>query len=256
VSDQQPQPHRPGEPMPRGETTLPPRGDDQTIPLQPVAARQTEADPTILGFPPEPPEDDGTVRLPEGAAPEAPRDAGQGGRAAGVEQSVAVAERPADGPGLPVQLVVLRRAERIGGFALLLAGLAANASLWMPWGEGLDTTGLALAWRGADALASGLDDLGPVVQWAPLVVVLSGLVLFVLGLLLFRRTRTHRLVGVLALLVSVAAAAAVLALVADAGWDPDRLALGTWFAAAVPALGLLGALKAMLTTPRVAVLPR
>ena len=87
-------------------------------------------------------------------------------------------------------------------------------------------------------------------------VVLSGLVLFVLGLLLFRRTRTHRLVGVLALLVSVAAAAAVLALMADAGWDPDRLALGTWFAAAVPALGLLGALKAMLTTPRVAIRPR
>ncbi|MGY1824537.1 hypothetical protein [Geodermatophilus sp. SYSU D00079] len=251
MTEQQPQPSRPGEPVPRGGTAR----DDQTVPLPPVGARDAEADPTILGFPPEPPEDDGTVRLPEGAVPEVPRDAG--GSAAGAEQqSVALAERPADARDLPVRLVVLRRAERLGGTALLFAGLAANASLWMPWGQGLDTTGLALAWRGADALASGLDELGPSGQWAPLAVVLGGAVLFVLGLLLFRRTRTHRLVGVLALLVSVGTAAAVLALLADAGWDPDRLALGTWFAAAVPALGLLGALKAMLTTPQVTVRPR
>jgi hypothetical protein len=255
VSDQQPQPHRPGEPVPRGEAALPPSADDRTVPVRPVAARPPEADPTILGFSPEPPEDDGTPRPPAGG--ELPRDAGEGASSAGADQqSVAVAERPAGALDLPVRLVVLRRAERIGGFALLFAGLAANASLWMPWGEGLDTTGLALAWRGADALASGLDDLGPSGQWAPLAVVLGGAVLFVLGLLLFRRTRTHRLVGVLALLVSAATAAAVLVLLSDADWDPDRLALGTWFAAAVPALGLLGALKAMLTTPQVTIRPR
>ncbi|MGY1631335.1 hypothetical protein ACI784_06460 [Geodermatophilus sp. SYSU D01186] len=270
MTDQQRQPHRPGEPMPRGETAA---GDEQTVPLAPVAAPSAEGDPTILGFPPEPPEDDGTVRLPEGSVPEVPRDGAlpevprdgalpevprdTGAAGAGAEpQSVALAERPAGPLDLPVRLVVLRRPERIGAVALLLAALAANVSLWVPWGEGLDTTGLALAWRGADALASGSGELGPVEQWAPLAVVLSGVVLFFLGLLLFRRARTHRLVGVLALLVSLGALTAVLALLADAGWDPDRLALGTWFAAAVPVLGLLGALKAMLTTPRVTIRPR
>jgi hypothetical protein len=254
----QPRPRRPVEPTPRGGTPLPPADDgqrEQTIPLRPVGAGGTAADPTILGFPPEPPEDDGTGELPDGAAPDVSREAREAGPAAGAEQqSVAVAERPAGELGSPDRVVVLRRAERVGGVALLLAGLTAAVSLWLPWGQGLDTTGLVLVWRGVDALASG--ELGDSGLWQPLAVVLGGAVLFLLGLLLFRRAHTHRLVGVLALLVSVTAAAGVLVLLADAGWDTDRLDLGMWFATAVPALGLLGALKAMLTTPRVTLQPR
>ncbi|MGY1639122.1 hypothetical protein ACI78V_20950 [Geodermatophilus sp. SYSU D00742] len=258
MTEYQPQPHRPGEPAPRGETPPPPVAGDEreeTIPLRPVAA--AEPDPTILGFPPEPPEGDGAARLPDDPARGLPWEAGDGGTAAGPEQqSVALAERPAVGLDLPVRLVVLRRPERIGGSALLLAGLAANASLWMPWGEGLDTTGLALVWRGIDALPSGPAELLDSGLWQPPAVVLGAAVLFFLGLLLFRRARTHRFVGVLALFVSVGPAAAVLALLADTGWDVARLDLGTWFAAAVPVLGLLGALKAMLTTPHVTIQPR
>ena len=254
----QPRPRRPVEPTPRGETPLPPADDgqrEQTIPLRPVGPGGIQADPTILGFRPEPPEDDGTGELPDGAAPDVSREAREAGPAAGAEQqSVAVAERPAGELGYPDRVVVLRRAERVGGVALLLAGLTAAVSLWLPWGQGLDTTGLVLVWRGVDALASG--ELGDSGLWQPLAVVLGGAVLFLLGLLLFRRAHTHRLVGVLALLVSVTAAAGVLELVADAGWETARLALGAWFAAAVPALGLLGALKAMLTSPRVTIRSR
>ena len=254
----QPRPRRPVEPTPRGGTPLPPADDgqrEQTIPLRPVRPGGIQADPTILGFRPEPPEDDGTGELPDGAPPDVSREAREAGPAAGAEQqSVAVAERPVGELGSPDRVVVLRRAERVGGVALLLAGLTAAVSLWLPWGQGLDTTGLVLVWRGVDALASG--ELGDSGLWQPLAVVLGGAVLFLLGLLLFRRAHTHRLVGVLALLVSVTAAAGVLVLLADAGWDTDRLDLGAWFAAAVPALGLLGALKAMLTTPRVTLQPR
>jgi hypothetical protein len=65
--------------------------------------------------------------------------------------------------------------------------------------------------------------------------------------------RAHRLLGVLALLVALATAAAVLVLLASSGWRVDRFSAGTWFAAAVPVLGLLGALKAMLTPPHVVI---
>jgi len=35
------------------------------------------------------------------------------------------------------------------------------------------------------------------------------------------------------------------------GWEIDRFGPGMWCAVAVPVLGMLGALKAMLTAPRV-----
>jgi hypothetical protein len=81
--------------------------------------------------------------------------------------------------------------------------------------------------------------------------VLGGGLLFLLGVLLFLPARTHRVVGLLALLLASGTAAGVLFLVADADWRSIRFGSGMWFAVAVPVLGLLGALKAMLTTPRV-----
>jgi hypothetical protein len=83
-----------------------------------------------------------------------------------------------------------------------------------------------------------------------------GGLLLLLGLLLLVPARAHRTVGVLALLVAVAAAAAVLVVLADGGWRLDRFGAGTRCAVAVAALGLLGALKAMLTPPRVTLAER
>ena len=55
----------------------------------------------------------------------------------------------------------------------------------------------------------------------------------------------------LALIVALASAAAVALLIAESGLADDRFGPGMWCAVAVPVLGVLGSLKAMLTTPRV-----
>ena len=68
-------------------------------------------------------------------------------------------------------------------------------------------------------------------------------------------TRAHRLVGVLALTVALAAAAAVMLLIADLGLTADQFGPGMWCAVAVPVLGLLGSVKAMLTAPLVTLSP-
>jgi hypothetical protein len=81
-------------------------------------------------------------------------------------------------------------------------------------------------------------------------VVGGGVVLFLLGLLMYAPARTHRFLGVLALLVSLVVAAGVLVPLADLDWDLDRLAVGAWFTVAVGGLGLAGALKALSTGPR------
>lgn len=150
----------------------------------------------------------------------------------------------------------IRRAERLGGLALVLAGVAAGLSLVVPWKRGDGATGLSLVLRGVGAFRSGIGELSRSGYWQPLAVVLGGGTLLLLGLLLFLRARTHRFVGVLALVVAVAAAAGVVVPLAAAGWSPAAFALGTWFAVGVAVLGLLGALKAMLTTPLVRMAPR
>jgi hypothetical protein len=144
--------------------------------------------------------------------------------------------------------VAFRRADTVAAFFLLLAGIAAGVSLLLPWLTGRDVTGL-------DLVRLGLTDLGGMFGtglWQPLAIVLGGGVLFVLGLLLFVPTRTHRFLGLIALIVSLVAAFAVLVPLADAGWDLDVFDLGFWFGMAVPALGLLGSLKALATRPKYA----
>ncbi len=83
--------------------------------------------------------------------------------------------------------------------------------------------------------------------------VLAGGLLLLLGLLLLIPAHAHRLLGLLALLVAMAAAVAVIVLFDTADWTIERFELGMWFAVAVPVLGLFGALKAMLTAPRVTI---
>ncbi|WP_245817179.1 hypothetical protein [Geodermatophilus saharensis] len=189
--------------------------------------------PTILGFPPDPAED-GDVEDVE-PAPE-------GTAVAGV----------AVGPG---RLVYVRRPDVVAGVLLLLAGVADGASVWLPWDRGGETTGLDLVARAVGAAREGAAELGRTGLWQPATVAVGGAVLVVLGLLVFRPARGHRVSGVLALGVALAVAAAVVARLADAGWDPRSPGWGVWCAAAVAGLGVLGAMKAVLTAPRVTTAP-
>jgi hypothetical protein len=159
----------------------------------------------------------------------------------------------ADGSPPLLELIVVRRADPIAAGALVLAGVAANVSLVMSWAPDDGPTGLTLVQRGVEALGAGEAPSG---AWQPPVVVLSGFILILLGFLMLAPTRAHRLVGVLALTVALAAAAAVILLIADLGLTADRFGPGMWCAVAVPVLGVLGALKAMLTAPLVTLAPR
>jgi hypothetical protein len=209
----------------------------RTIPALPPADAPPvlgpASEPTILGFPAEVADEDDDAEPPGATGPL-------------VEDTGA----PVDEAG-PEKLVVIKRSDRLGGSALVLAGVAANASLMLSWWSGEGPTGLSLVERGGEVLGAGLSESARSDAWQPVVVVLGGGLLVVLGLLLLVPARAHRLVGVLALLVASAAAAAVVLLLADDGWAIDRFGPGMWCAVAVPVLGVLGALKAMLTAPRV-----
>jgi hypothetical protein len=143
--------------------------------------------------------------------------------------------------------VAVRRADILAGLLLLLAGAAAAVSLLLPWLAGSDDTGMDLVRRGFDDLGTGVGELVDTGFWQPPAVVLGGGVLLLLGLLAFVPARRHRFLGLLALLVTAAVAAAVLVPLFQAGWDVGAFALGFWFACAVAVLGLLGGLKALLT---------
>jgi hypothetical protein len=151
-------------------------------------------------------------------------------------------------PEYSTRPVAFRGPESLGGLLLILAGIAAAISLVLDWLAGYDVSGWGLVRRGFDDLGgsfgSGL--------WQPLAIVLGGGMLFVLGLLLWLPARTHRFLGLLALLVTAVVIAAVLVPLADAGWDLRFFGPGFWCALAVAVLGLLGSLKALLTGPRYA----
>jgi hypothetical protein len=196
-------------------------------------------EPTILGFPAEIVEETGPADIPADVGP--PEAPGSGAA-------------PADSPSRPA-LTVVRRPEAFGAGALVLAGVAANVSLSLSWSPGEGPTGLSLVQRGAEALDSGVAASVRGDVWEPLVIVLCGGLLVLLGFLLLVPARAHRLVGLVALVVSLAATAAVLFVVSDVDWRIDGFGPGTWCAVAVPVLGLLGSLKAMLTAPRVTLAP-
>jgi hypothetical protein len=197
--------------------------DAPPLPAPPPSYLSVGSEPTILGFPAEVAPDDG-ADIPAGA-PELPRS-------------------PA--------LVIVRRADPLAATPLVLAGVAATVSLLLPWSSGDGPTGLSLVDRGARDLGSGAagDAL-----WQPFAVVLCGGILVVLGFLMMVPARAHRAIGVLALAVALGAAASVAVLVVDTDLATERFGPGLWCAAAVPVLGLLGALKAMLTAPRVLLAP-
>jgi hypothetical protein len=225
---------------------------EQTIPRIPVVREVPQEDPSILGFPAEVREDHTAAggHAAESVISAPPDGRGASPHAGGDELDGAPYERWAMAPDRPRRLAVLRRADGLGGLFLLLAGMAAGVSLLLHWRHGSGATGLTLVRRGVEALGSGGGELWRSGLWQPLAVVLAGGVLFLLGLLLFVPARSHRLLGVVGLFVALAAAVGVLVPLADADWRVDRFAIGMWFAVAVAGLGLLGALKAMLTGPR------
>jgi hypothetical protein len=142
----------------------------------------------------------------------------------------------------------VRRPDLLAGPLLLLAGLAAGVSLLVVWVHG-GVSGFDLVGARLLDVREDPTTLARAGAWQPLAVVGGGTVLFVLGLLMYVPARTHRFLGVLALLASLVVAAAVLLPLAEAGWDTASWAVGAWCAAAVGGLGLLGALKAVSTGP-------
>ncbi|MGY1739473.1 MULTISPECIES: hypothetical protein [unclassified Blastococcus] len=192
-------------------------------PAPPPGPPEEPEDAAILGFPAEP---DDEVDGAEGDDPHLLRPAATG-----------------------VLLVVRHRADPAAGVALLLAAAAAVASMWLSWAADGGPSGGSLVRQGLEA--GGLAELLSGDLWPPVAVVASGAALLLVGPLPFRPARTHRAAGVLALLATVPAAAGVGVACAGAGWDPSDIGAGLWCAVAVAGLGLLGALKAMLTLPRV-----
>jgi hypothetical protein len=146
--------------------------------------------------------------------------------------------------------VAVRRPDVLAGLLLLLAAAAAAISLLLPWLTAEDRTGLDYVRRGIDDAREGVGTLVDTGFWQPLTVVGGGALLLLLGLLLLLPAKRHRFLGLLALLVSAAVAAAVLVPLFGSGWNLGDFDLGFWFACAVAVLGLLGALKALLTGRR------
>ena len=151
--------------------------------------------------------------------------------------------------------VTVRRADVVAGLLLVLAGVAAALSLLLRWLNDADITGWDLVRRGLEEFGQGASELIRSGFWQPLAVVFGGAALLLIGLLMFVRARGHRFLGLLALLVALVATTAVLVPLIRAGWDLARFDLGMWSAIAVPALGFLGALKALATPRRSAPLP-
>jgi hypothetical protein len=147
---------------------------------------------------------------------------------------------------------VARRADLLAGPLLLLAGIAAGVSLLVVWVDG-GLSGLELVGIGVRDAREGVATLAGTGSWQPLAVVGGGIVLFVLGVAMYVPARSHRFLGVIALLASLVAAAGVLVPLAAADWDVAHWAVGAWCAAAVGGLGCSGGLKAMSTSPTSAV---
>jgi hypothetical protein len=146
-------------------------------------------------------------------------------------------------PEYSTRPVAFRRPDVLAGLLLILAGVAGAVSLLLPWLKRSGATGWTLVRKGlrdvGDAVDSGL--------WQPVAIVLAGGVLLVIGLLLLLPARSHRFLGLVALLVGLLAAAGVLVPLYQAHWHLTPFDTGFWFAMAVVGLGILGSLKALLT---------
>ena len=160
---------------------------------------------------------------------------------------------PATDPTIPrysAAPVAVRRQDPAASLLLLVAGIAAGMSLLLPWLADDDVTGLTLVKDAFTALGDGVGELIGTGYIQPMTIVLGGGVLFLLGGLLLVPARSHRLIGLTALVVALLVTVAVLVPLAVAGWDLGAFGIGFWFAIAVAVLGLLGALKALIARRR------
>src|SRR3954451_20818826 len=116
--------------------------------------------------------------------------------------------------------VKIRRADALAALLLILAGIAAGVSLLLSWLPRDDSRGLDILKLGFTTISDkGWGEFFSSGMWQPLAVMLGGGVLFVLGLLMLVPAKAHRLLGLLALLVSLAAAAGVLIPLSKLDWD-------------------------------------
>ena len=189
--------------------------------------------------------------------PPTPRQGDGGPEPVGLVEILAVDADAEDGEDRPDRAPrggttrgAVRRADLLAGPLLLLAGLAAGLSLLVVWVHG-GVSGLDLVAAGLRDAQAGVATLAGTGSWQPLAVVGGGAVLFVLGVLMYVPARTHRFLGVIALLASLVVAAGVLVPLAAADWDVTHWAVGAWCAAVVGGLGLIGALEALFRRPEV-----
>lgn len=158
---------------------------------------------------------------------------------------------PVTAPDYSGRPVAIRRPDAVAALLLLLAGIAAGVSLLLHWVRGNPVTGWGLMRRAfSDLVQIGPGELFRSGLWQPVAVVLAGVLLFLLSLAMFVPARSHRFLGGLALLVALLGGAGVLVALSGTNWQLGRFDIGIWFAVGVAVLGLAGALKALLTGPR------
>jgi hypothetical protein len=222
-------------------------------PVAAVGGPQPETAPTPA--PPDPPGPEPVVLEPVVVAPGEPSILGFPAEAAdGAPPDEDEVQQPVEAADAGSGLYVLRSADPSAGSLLLVAGAAGGMSLFLPWMQHGQALGLALVSRALES--GGLDGLARSGLLLPVGTAVGGGVLFLLGLLAFRPARSHRVIGVAALLVSLGVAAGIVVRVADVGWDELRTDPGILCAVVLAGAGVLGALKAMLTPPEVTTDPR
>jgi hypothetical membrane protein len=154
----------------------------------------------------------------------------------------------ATAPAYSTRPVAVRRPDAPAAIALLVAGIAAAVSLLVTWLAHSQATGWTLL-REAFRDLGGLFGTG---LWQPLAIIVGGGLLFLLGLALLVPARTHRTLGLVALLVTGGVAAGVIVPLVDAKWHLGVFDLGFFCGIAVAVLGVIGSLKALFTGPRTA----
>jgi hypothetical protein len=231
MTERRQSPHRNGRAASRSRRPVAATGGPQPetapTPAPPPPPILEPGEPSILGFPAEVADDTG----PEAEAPPA-----------------------VEATDPDVGWYALRTSDASAGSLLLVAGAAGGMSLFLPWVQHEQELGLTLVRRALDS--AGVDELVRSGLLLPVGAAVAGGVLFLLGLLAFRPARSHRVVGVAALLASLGVAAGIVVRVADLGWDELRTDPGILCAVVLAGTGVLGALKAMLTPPEITIDPR
>ncbi|MDQ4040005.1 MAG: hypothetical protein M3313_17050 [Actinomycetota bacterium] len=140
--------------------------------------------------------------------------------------------------------VAVRRPDSLAGLLMVLAGAAIGVSLLLEWF--LDRTGY-------DFFEVALDNAGSFFSdgiWQPLVVVIGGAVLLLIGLIAFIPGKSRRALGLIALLVAIGIAAAAVTVLINVDFDFSGIQPGFYVVIGAAVLGLLGALKAAVTPPK------